>query len=452
MKKRTLILSVLTLILHATSWAYDFSAENADGVTIYYNIISPSRKLCEVTYKDSDYNSYTKKITINENVDNGNGVVYSVVAIGDCAFCACTGLKEVYIPNSVTDIGRSAFSGCQGLTEISFPNSVTTIGDNAFYECHGLTHITIPENVISIGNYAFWHCMGLKDIYIANGLSSIGHYAFAYCVNLKTGNIPNSLVTFGDGMFQMCVELTDVTINEGVASIGDYTFQSCLDLTQVSIPNSVTRIGKYAYASSGLTSVTIPSSVISIGNEAFGGCTDLEEVNYNATACAVAGMGTYPVFSGCSHLNTANITDEVIKIPAVLFVNCSRLWNITLGVNVTEIGDEAFYNCSTLESIYSLNPEPPACSGSSVFYNVDTSTCMLYVPEGSKEKYATAYQWKDFLNIVELDVSPVVDITIDGNAESVGFYTTDGKQMPTLGKGMNIIRYSDGTAKKVLVK
>ena len=29
------------------------------------------------------------------------------------------------------------------------------------------------------------------------------------------------------------------------------------------------------------------------------------------------------------------------------------------------------------------------------------NTCILHVPYGTASRYATAYQWKDFLNIVE---------------------------------------------------
>ncbi len=83
---------------------------------------------------------------------------------------------------------------------------------------------------------------------------------------------------------------------------------------------------------------------------------------------------------------------------------------------------------------------------------MDKSTCTLYVPIGSKEKYATADQWQDFLNIVEMDMTPVNSIVANGSAKAVGYYTIDGKQVPTPQRGVNIIRYSNGTARKVLVR
>ncbi len=36
--------------------------------------------------------------------------------------------------------------------------------------------------------------------------------------------------------------------------------------------------------------------------------------------------------------------------------------------------------------------------------------------------------------------------------KKVGYYTTDGRKVPSPQRGINIVRYSDGTTKKVRVK
>ncbi len=69
------------------------------------------------------------------------------------------------------------------------------------------------------------------------------------------------------------------------------------------------------------------------------------------------------------------------------------------------------------------------------------------------QAYSTSYAWGDFINIEEMGgEDAIAAIATNGNAEATGYYTTDGKQVPTLQRGVNIIRYSDGTARKVLVK
>ena len=69
-----------------------------------------------------------------------------MTSIGEYAFCGCSGLTSVTIPNGVTSIGSEAFSGCPALTSMTIPDSVTNIGTNAFQNCYGLTSVTITAN------------------------------------------------------------------------------------------------------------------------------------------------------------------------------------------------------------------------------------------------------------------------------------------------------------------
>ena len=147
------------IIKELSGFAYDFSVngiyygKNSDGKTVY------------VTYKDSNYNSYSGSVVIPSTV-TFSGTTYSVTSIGDGAFDECSGLTSVTIPNSVTSIGNSAFSGCSGLTSVTIGNSVTYIGVQAFRDCIKLTSVTIPDSVTKIDQYAFWYCSGLTSVTI----------------------------------------------------------------------------------------------------------------------------------------------------------------------------------------------------------------------------------------------------------------------------------------------
>ena len=371
----------------------------------------------------------------------------SVTSIASYAFYGCTGLTRVTIPSSVTSIGNGAFYACSGLTSVTIPSSVTSIGVDAFAYCTSLTiaitpfgsdanyhnvfsgctnlkTITIPDGVTSIGNYAFYGCSWLTNVTIPSSVTSIGSYAFAECSGLTSVSIPSSVISIGDDAFYYCSGLTSVTISGSVTSIGSYAFAECSGLTSVSIPSSVTSIGSSAFEGcSGLTSVTIPSSVTSIGSWAFG---------------------------YCSGLTSVTIPSSVTSIGSSAFEYCYGLTSVTIPSSVTSIGDEAFYYCSGLTSIYAY-PVPPVDLSTvySVFFNVNTSTCTLYVPTGSKAAYQAAVQWQNFTNIVEF-VTAVPTV----NDENINIYPNpviDGFRIKDI-EGTSELRLIDLNGKVLLNK
>ena len=189
-----------------------------------------------------------------------------------------------------------------------------------------------------------------------------------------------------------------------VTSIGEYAFRGCSGLTSVSIGNSVTSIGNVAFdRCSGLTSVTIPNSVTSIGEYAF---------------------------YFCFGLTTVTIPNSVTSIGESAFSYCSGLTSVTIPNSVTSIGDWAFRGCSELTKLVSLAVEPPIC-GEGVFEKVDKTTCQLLVPEESINKYKTADQWKEFLNI--LGYSGVDDVSVDTQDAVYEVYNLQGVRV---GSGM----------------
>lgn len=172
---KNLLIIFLSLIIKDV-YAYDFSVENEDGVTIYYSYINDGKEL-EVTYKNRMSNSYSGNVVIPEEVtfmDNTR----KVTAIGEYAFELCSDLISVAIPNSVTSIGMSAFEGCGKLTSMTLSNNLTTIGEFAFKDCFVLNSVNISQGVISIGMFAFYRCTGLTSISIPKSVTSIGENAF----------------------------------------------------------------------------------------------------------------------------------------------------------------------------------------------------------------------------------------------------------------------------------
>ena len=299
------------------------------------------------------------------------------------------------------ELGHYAFAGCSGLTSLTLPSSVTWIGSYAFWGCSGLTSLTIPSGVTWIGEEAFSDCSGLTSLTIPSGVTSIGNSAFAGCSGLTSLTIPSGVTSIGGGAFGGCSGLTSLTIPSGVTSIGYQTFYGCSGLTSLTIPSSVTSIGEGVFhGCSGLTSLTIPSGVTSIGGA---------------------------VFSGCSGLTS-----------------------LTIPSGVTAIGKEAFYGCSGLTSIY-VYPENLPELGTGIFNGCDAKNCTVYVPKGTYDAYKSS-EFGYFEKIVEFDASGIDKVTTSANAKEVSRYSANGQRLSAPAKGLNIVKYSDGSVKKVVVQ
>lgn len=70
--------------------------------------------------------------------------------------------------------------------------------------------------------------------------------------------------------------------------------------------------------------------------------------------------------------------------------------------SVTSIGSYAFYYCSGLTEVYSLNPAPPSTS-KDPFGDIIYKEATLYVPEEAMEAYKKAEHWRNFMSIQNIE-------------------------------------------------
>ena len=354
---------------------------------------------------DSYYNYYDKGYYTSDDV------------IGAHAFSGCRSLTSLTLPSGVTSIGESAFTGCSGLTSLTLPSCITTIDDCTFYGCSGLTSLTLPSSVTSIGGSAFYGCSGFTSLTLPSGVTSIGDYAFSGCRSLTSLTLPSSVTSsIGRWVFDGCYNLKecnyfiDSDLETYLAHTHDWGYipvdeikyyHNGQELTKLEIPSGVDKIGSYSfYKGVNLTSLTLPSSVTTIGYSAFRGC--------------------------------------------------SGLTSLTLPSSVTSIGDSAFEGCSGLTSIY-VSWESPLPINASIFEYANTKKCILYVPKGTYDDYWLS-NWGIFENIVEYDATGIDHITTSGEAKEISRYAADGQRLEVPAKGLNIVKYSDGCVKKVVVQ
>ena len=296
------------------------------------------------------------------------------------------------------------FRNVSKLNTVIMPEYLTTTGSGTFMDSP-LSSITLPKNLTSIDDNAFNGCDGLRDISIPSGLKSIGNYAFANSA-LKEINIPNSVAYICDNCFQGCGGLEEaVILSDQITEIPNEAFADCNALHTIKLPANLERIGERAFIGTWRLGtkegLTIPSKVREIGAEAF----------YKSLFDAV---------------------------------------DIVLPASLTNI--YSAFEGSGARVIHCYIPEPlPLSSFSFGGGGGSLSNYKLYVPKGCANKYRNAEVWRDF-DIEEMEVTGIGSATNDSTVTEVARYDANGNLLAAPAKVVNIVRYSDGTVKKIMME
>ena len=183
-------------------------------------------------------------------------------------------------------------------------------------------------------------------------------------------------------------------------------------------------LGTHAfYGCRGLTSLTLPSGLTSIGSWAF---------------------------TGCSGLTSLSLPSGVTSIGDGAFFGLSSLTSLSLPSGLTSIGDGTFYGCSGLTSIYVYAEKMPKL-GTNMFGGCDAKKCTVYVPKGTYDDYWLS-EFGYFENIVEFEATGINNVITSNDAKELSRYSVNGQRLSAPTKGLNIVKYSDGSVKKVAVQ
>ena len=463
-------------------------------INIGENAFSDCENIIDITIPDSvvsigeyAFNRCTRleNIVISDNVTN----------IDSGTFEGCSNLASITIPDGVTSIGGHAFNSCESLVNIKIPDSVTDIGYAAFYDCLNLKSITIPYGVTSIGGSAFNNCKSLEYVTIPNSVTVIGDSTFYDCSSLKSVTISNGVTNIGDSTFYNCKSIENVVIPDNVTNIEKSAFSNCTSLTSIIIPDKVKWIGSDAFYNCPLLiNVEIPESVEAIDSEAFGYIEDPDSYfnrvindifaiycaqdsiaatyatknnipyktpcsgshtysdewtidrdatidNYGLKShhCTICGFATNPVLLPKTYeILYESFYDEetlyvsgyrgapsdvvipsqidgklVTEIGENAFKNCTSLINVTIPDSVMNIGDWAFSGCTNIEAINVDENNKVYSSANGVLFNKDM-TELLYYPVCKNDKNY----------IVPNSITSINDYAFDGcaNLESISLH------------------------------
>lgn len=304
--------------------------------------------------------------------------------LGYNSFDGCTNLKSVNLNEGLENIDQDAFRNCSSLENIVLPTTLQFLGSGAFSDS-GLKNINMDVLNRWIPSYAFSNTQ-LTTLNVPENIRSIGYKSFEGCYNLTSVNL-NNTERIDQCAFRWCDNLKYISIPETVESINRYAFD--IDNLKVYFEGKIPNIGsagfnqtaklklKCKYIEDILNSSLcydsqIPDYFLEHDFNLSGVCTECG-ATLNSTESYKGSIVKYPinkkadqyllfektddvnktgVIVGVSYFNNpvtvVNIPDEIdgYKVTSIndgAFYGETLLNRITLGENITYIGEEAFF-------------------------------------------------------------------------------------------------------------
>lgn len=325
--------------------------------------------------------------------------------------------KKYYSPSEDDVVSAYMFYQCASLKNITLPTSAKTIEQYALSRCTALTQCTLPESLENIREYAFAECKALATISeLPEGLSEIGTKAFyntaitAYQVAEGNENYEaEDGVLYYSGKSLLVLYPTGSTaetikISSECGSIESYAFACAKNLKSITLPEGISEVGKSAFEKSGVTSVTFDASTASLKESAFQDCSNLQTVTFKANA---------------------------------------------------DMAKDAFKNCYKLTTVNICGGSVPECNAT--VFTPGNQKLHIYVPSAIVEQCKTAFTQHQVVkgsnyDILDIATSGITKIGNSTLATEKQHFNVLGKKIDKNIKGLHIIRLSNGSTIKRVVK
>ena len=310
------------------------------------------------------------------------------------------------------------FSDCKSLTSLVLPDVLKRIEKAAFSNCTGLTTISLPAGLEYMYG-AFGGNIGLTSIYanmptpLQDAYSFVGVDKSDCILYVPEGSLAAYRQMENDwGLFLHIVEFDSATglLTLDIQANGDGSLSGQVDAELRGRVKNLKISGP-------------------IGN------SDFDFINQYLS----------------SNLQNLDLKDaNVTDLPYCGLDRCQDLTTISLPPGLRSIDKGFLSNCRNLRTIYAYMPDPNALIYGDNFY-YESREWTLYVPKGMKNAYQNS-EWRYCKEIIEMETSGIDSVILNPDAKEVSRYSADGQQLAVPVKGLNIVKYSDGSARKVVVK
>ena len=350
-------------------------------------------------------------IPINNIVSVSVGT--DVTSIGDYAFYGATSLTSITIPSGVTSIGTSAFQGASSLTSVIIPTSVTSIGLNALLYSVPATLTTTTLSNFSVPTKT----VGDSPFQITAPTSN-SNGAFTYSSsNTAVATVAGTTITIvGSGSSTITASqaatanYTSKTITATLVvntatpvlsnfSVPTKTFgESPFTITQ---PTSNNSTGAFTYSSSNTAVATVSGTTVTIvgAGSSIIVATQAATANYTSrtiTATLVVNTATTSTFTLTDGTRqTTAATLGTLTVPSSIPI--SNIVSVSVGTDVTSIGDYAFYSASSLTAI--TIPSGVTSIGDYAFYSASSLTSVI-IPTSVTSIGDTAFQYSGLTSVI----------------------------------------------------
>ena len=404
-----------------------------------------------------------------------------------------------------TDGTAGVADGDKAQGDVTIPSKIEVAGKEytvvgilrkAFYSNESITSVTLPDNLKYINDGAFTYCRNLENINnIPKHIENLGEEGAVFSgTKFLTNGIKNEFFVFSDWLIKYTPQgkTAKVTVPEGIFGIAADALTDA-DNTVV-LPKSLRAVSFLAF-NSNLKNIDTGDNPVYAYKDGILFCEGTQTFFKNERdgndEVSVDGMWADVIFKNAvkngvllipGKVETAGnvvktvggvrkgklpgltceklIVDEGVKyITDEAFRYFEPLQYVDLPSTLINIGSRAFVDAK-IESLVCRMPQPMEVPSGFISY-IKEFNSKVYVPKALLDTYKTTEAWWSIIpaenfyqiegNVPESGIlASVKPIESVGKATVKAIYTLNGTKVNSLQHGINIVKMSDGTVRKVM--